>query len=251
LGPSIALLIVLGALAGFGIGVIGIGGILLVSGLIYIGGMPPAEAIAISMFGYILTGTIGTLVYARRKSIAWPMAGWLSAGALPAAFLGSWMSNVAAPSVLELAIALLTLSSGVQALWGRAKSADEAATFGAVHLTVIGAFSGCGSAMTGTGGPLILVPTLLWLGVPALTAIGLSQAIQIPIGLLATAGNAMYGSLDLVRAAVVAVTLAVASYGGATMAHYLPREVLRKTVAQVLVIVGAMITLKVAIRALQ
>lgn len=245
---SIGLLALLSATAGFAIGAIGIGGILLVSGLIYVGGMAPAAAIAVSMMGYILTGVIGTAVYARRQSIAWPLAGWLSIGALPGALAGAWLSNVAAPAILELAIALLTLAAGIHALANRLSG--ETGTPRSSQLVAIGVATGCGSALTGTGGPLILVPTLLWLGTPALTAIGLSQVIQIPIGILATIGNSVFGALDPVLGATVAVGLAVGSYAGAHAVHHLPREQLRSLVACVLVLVGVAIAVRVAYRSL-
>ena len=54
------------------------------------------------------------------------------------------------------------------------------------QLLVIGAITGFGSALTGTGGPVVLVPILVWCEMPILAAVGLSQAIQMPIALLAT-----------------------------------------------------------------
>ncbi len=43
----------------------------------------------------------------------------------------------------------------------------------------------------------MLVPILLWLGSPVLTAIGLSQVIQVSVSLAATAGNFYNGNVDL------------------------------------------------------
>ena len=40
--------------------------------------------------------------------------------------------------------------------------------------------------LSGTGGPLVLVPILTFLSMPLLAVIGLSQAIQIPIAVFAT-----------------------------------------------------------------
>jgi uncharacterized membrane protein YfcA len=54
-------------------------------------------------------------------------------------------------------------------------------------LAAIGAGVGYVSALTGTGGPVSLMPVLLALKVDVLSAVGLGQAIQVPIGALATA----------------------------------------------------------------
>jgi uncharacterized membrane protein YfcA len=108
--------------------------------------------------------------------------------------------------------------------------------------------TGFGSALSGTGGPLILVPILIWLDVPVLTAIGLSQAIQLPIALLATAGNFFSGNLDATLGVLLAAGLAIGTFVGAKIAHAVPRAALRRAVAMVLVVVGASIAIKVMAR---
>jgi hypothetical protein len=234
--------------AGAFIGAIGIGGIILVSGLIYVAGLSAPTAIAACMFGYLLTGLVGTWVYAREGSISWSMVGWLSLGAMPTAFAGAWATNTVSPALLELGIGLLTAGAGLHALLAGNGESEGAPVERAGPLAAIGAFVGFGSAVTGTGGPLLLVPIMLWLNVPILTAIGLSQAIQLPIATLATIGNAVYGALDLRLAALLAVALAAGSWIGAKVAHLTPRQTLRKVVAVMLAIVGAAIVLRLGLR---
>ena len=220
------------------IGCIGIGGVLLVPTLIYLGGVDIRTAIAAAMFSYLLTGLIGAVIFARHGSIRWPMAIWLCAGAMPAAFAGSWASNVVNATMLELIIAALILLAGIRA-WRPETQRDGAESgFARPWLLATGAVTGFASALSGTGGPLVLVPLLIWLELPILTAIGLSQAIQLPIAALATAGNLVYGRLDLVLGATIASGLALGSAIGAQLAHKLPLGLLRRIVAQVLILVG-------------
>lgn len=242
---SILILVaILAFVAGAFIGAIGIGGVILVSGLIYVAGLNAPTAIAACMMGYLLTGLVGTWVYAREGSIRWPMVGWLSLGAIPTAFAGAWATNTVSPALLELGIGLLTASAGLHALLSSKTEAQDRTQLGPAALAAIGAPVGFGSAVTGTGGPLLLVPMLIWLDVPILTAIGLSQAIQLPIAALATIGNAVYGALDLQLGALLAVSLAAGSWIGAKIAHLTPRQTLRNVVAIVLAIVGALIVVK-------
>jgi uncharacterized membrane protein YfcA len=240
----------LGLLAGLLIGAVGIGGVILVPALVYFGGIPIHAAIAGAMMSYVLTGLIGTLVYAGKNSIRWGMAGWLCAGAMPAALAGALAAGRASSLLLEILIGLLTAASGVRAL--PASPADDGARSAISNpaLGFIGAVTGFGSALSGTGGPLILVPILMWLELPVLTAIALSQAIQLPIALLATAGNAWSGNLDLTLGVLLAAGLAVGTFVGARIAHAVPRAILRRAVAMVLVVVGAAITIKVIARLL-
>ncbi len=66
---GVVTLVGLGCLAGLLIGAVGIGGVILVPALVYFGGVPIHAAIAGAMMSYLLTGLVGTLVYARAKSI--------------------------------------------------------------------------------------------------------------------------------------------------------------------------------------
>ena len=239
----------LGLLAGLMIGVVGIGGVVLVPALVYLGGIPIHVAIAAAMMSYLLAGLIGTLVYAGENSIRWGMAWWLCAGAMPAALAGALAAGRASSLLLEILIGLLTAASGVHALF--ASSAGDGAHSNPISspaLGFIGAVTGFGSALSGTGGPLILVPILIWLDVPVLTAIGLSQAIQLPIALLATAGNFFSGNLDPILGGLLAAGLAIGTFVGARIAHAMPRAALRRAVAIVLVVVGASIAIKVTAR---
>ena len=77
-------------------------------------------------------------------------------------------------------------------------------------LIALGGLTGFGSAMSGTGGPLILLPILLWLYVPVISAIGVAQAVQLPIALLATGGNFLSGEVAVLIGLVIAKMAATA-----------------------------------------
>lgn len=234
----------LGVIAGLSIGCIGIGGVIVVPALVYLGGLKIDIAIAAAMMGYFLTGLIGTIVFARNKSINWQMAGWICLGAMPAAMFGAWLSNNVPGVALETVIGLLTLGSGAHALFNQQADAQPQAELANGKLVSIGGVTGVLSAITGTGGPLVLVPVMLWLQVPVLTAIGLSQAVQLPIATLATIGNFTFGSPDILIGVVLGAGLALGSYGGAQLAHHLPRVGLKKLVAGVLIIIGMVIIIR-------
>lgn len=235
----------LGLLAGLMIGCVGIGGVIVVPALTYGAGVPIQSAIAAAMMAYILSGLVGTLVYARKGSIRWAMAAWLCAGSMPAAMLGAWASTIAQPLLLEAAIGLLTLVSGIHSLAARSVEDAEDGVVANPSLAGIGAVTGFLSSVTGTGGPLVLIPILMWLRLPVLTSIGLGQVIQTPIAILATLGNIRYGAPDYVLGALLAAGLTLGSWSGAKLAHRLPRATLKRIVSAVLVVVGALIVFKV------
>lgn len=235
----------IGLVVGVFIGCIGIGGVLLVPSLTYIGGMDVHVAIASCMLSYLFSGAVGAIEFARRGSIQWSMSGWLCAGAIPGAFLGAATVSIVPGNVLELIIASLILFSGANALAKQREGTTPRDSLRAGQLALIGIITGYGSAMSGTGGPLVLVPILVWLQVPVLTAVGLSQVIQVPIAALATAGNLTFGQIDFVVGAAIAVVLMLGVAVGARLAHKVPAPLLRRVVAFVLISVGIMFLARV------
>lgn len=241
----LALFAFIGLGAGLLIGCVGIGGVIVVPALVYLLDVPIHVAIAAAMFAFLLSGVVGTFVFARSNSIRWDMTAWMWAGAMPAAFAGALAASAVSGWVIELAVGLLTAGSGVHSLIGR--SHPETAEGGEISkpsLGIIGAFTGFTSALTGTGGPLVLIPILVWLKLPVLAAIGLAQAIQLPIAVLATGGNAVAGTLDPMLGAILGAGIVFGTWGGAKLAHVLPRSILRAFVSAMLVIVGGLILLK-------
>lgn len=244
---SFALVGVFSVFVGFLIGGVGIGGVLLVPMLTYILGLDIHTAIAAAMFSYLFSGSVGMLIYARRKSIQWKSAFWLFVGAGQGAFLGAYAAFAIPPRGLEFFIAILVVLAGVNALRSSGDGQLRERPLSAVALIAIGGVTGIGSALSGTGGPLVLVPLLVILRLPALTAIGLSQVIQVPIAASATLGNYIYGTVDVVIGSVIAAGLMLGVAGGARLAHVVSQASLQRVVAVVLVAVGLLIIGRISI----
>lgn len=234
-------IVLLGITSGLMIGCIGIGGVILVPALVFLAGVPIQIGISAALMAYILSGLVATTVFARNKSIHWGMATWLCIGATPTAFAGAWAVSVVNAQLLEAFLGLLTFLSGINSL--RTQNVADAAEreLSNTGLLIVGAVTGFLSSVSGTGGPLVLVPVIISLSVPVLVAVGLSQVIQLPIAIAATFGNALYGQIDLVLGGILAASLTVGSWYGAKLAHVVPRMTLRRIVSAVLVVVGTFI----------
>ena len=236
----------IGLLVGVLIGAIGVGGVLLVPALTYIGAMEIHVAIASAMVAYFFAGGVGSIEFARRGSIRWIDAVWLAGGAMPGAFAGAAAASAVPAFALELLIAVLIIASALNALrgGGRPDGAPQRA-LARRSLLVIGIVTGIASSMSGTGGPLVLIPLLLWLHVPVLAAVGLSQVIQLPISAFATAGNLLYGAIDATVAAALSVLLMAGVWFGARIAHRVSGVALERFVSLMLLGVGVMMLVKV------
>ena len=245
--PFAATLLGIGLLVGVLIGAIGVGGVLLVPALVYIGGMGIHVAVASAMVAYFFAGSVGSIAFCRQGSIRWSDAAWLAAGSMPGAFIGAAAATVVPAFSLELLIAVLIIASALNSLRGTVPPGVASRTLARGALVVIGVVTGIASSMSGTGGPLVLIPILLWLHVPVLAAVGLSQVIQLPISAFATAGNILYGAIDLPVAAALSVLLMFGVWFGARIAHRVSSIALKRFVSLMLLAVGVMMLVRVAL----
>ncbi len=224
---------ILALVSGVLIGCIGIGGVLLVPCLSLVG-IDVHKAIGASMFSFIFSGGIGVWLFARHGSIA-----------TPGAFLGAVLAAHISGEILLMLIGATVVFAGWRILLRQPGAPDRGAIrFAPPLLAGIGAAVGIASALTGTGGPVLLVPLLMWWGAPVLAVVGLSQAIQVPIALMASAGNFWTGSLDLPLAAVLSIGIALGSAAGARVAHAVPAVFLARVVAVALVLVGIVVAIR-------
>ena len=245
----VATLLAIGLLVGLLIGTIGIGGVLIVPALTYVGGMAIHVSIASAMVAYFFAGGVGSIQYARHGSLRWSDAAWLAVGAMPGAFIGAAAANSVPAYVLELLIAALIIGSALNSLRRPVAAGGEAHTLARGALLAIGVVTGIGSSMSGTGGPLVLIPILLWLHVPVLAAVGLSQVIQVPISAFATVGNVVYGEIDVATAAALSLLLMIGVWFGARIAHRVSSVALKRFVSLMLLGVGVMMLVRVAMNA--
>ena len=244
---SLALLACLSVFVGVLIGGVGVGGILLVPLLTYLLSIDVHVAVAAAMFSYVFSGIVGTLIYARARSIKWNMVFWLLISAAPAAFLGAYALSITPARGVELLIAALVIFAGINAIRTRNDSNQKAPPLSRMALTGTGVATGVGSALSGTGGPLIVVPMMVWLKQPALVAIGLAQTVQVPIAVMATAGNYLYGQVDFLIGGVIALGLIVGVTGGARLAHLASQQILQRVVACVLLAVGVLMLTRISL----
>ena len=225
--------------AGLMIGLTGVGGVLVVPALTALGNVQLERAIAASLLGFLIAGTPAALVHLRRNKVplgrALALGGGAGAGALAGAFT---LEQLPAPAV-RLFIAVLATASGIYAFVraGRSSTASrpEPVTAALLPLALL---IGYASAISGTGGPVLLVPILLLLGARAESAIALGLAIQVPVTALATAVNVAKGRLDFGLATVLAALLVLGMLAGTRIAARLSPAASMRAVALVLIFVG-------------
>jgi uncharacterized membrane protein YfcA len=232
--------ILVGLITGTLIGTVGIGGILLSPLLTYLLGIELHLAMASSSFSFLFTGVIGTVSYAKRGSISWEMVKWLSLGIIPATILGAKINTILSTNLLTIVLAVLIILSGFNVLYKPPPAGSADQQLSRPGLVLLGLGVGFGSALTGTGGPVLLVPLLVFMKFSPLAAIGVSQAIQLPVAAFATLGFFLYGQIDMMLGISLGLIQAIGVALGAKIAHNLPFEKLRQLVALALIGVGGL-----------
>jgi len=225
-----AALCVAGVIIGVLIGATGIGGVLLVSFLVHGLGYPVQSAVAVALWSYLWSGLLAIALYWRRGSIATRPALWLCAASVPGAFLGACALAVVPGKVVEALIGGVLLLGGVQTLRPPREHTDRTPP-GPALLVGLGLLTGFASALLGAGGAFLLVPLLVALGEPVLLAVGLGQAIQVPISAVATVANLRAGRIALLYGTILAAALAVGIALGTPLAHGVSQRTLRLLVA--------------------
>lgn len=230
-----------GLLAGLLIGAAGIGGVILVPLLVYFAGVDIHTSIAAAVAAFLVSGFVGTVVYSQRGIIQWIDFMSISIGAVPGAFIGAYVLPKINAQLLTFFIAIALLVSAVRQIRSN-KMEDVDRPFHNVskhQMVLVGLVTGFFSVLSGTGGPLVLLPLLTWLSVPLVTAIGLSQAIQLPIAIFATVGNEANNLVNWDLVLFLAIGLAIGSFIGAKLSKSLPVEHIKALVAFLLFGSGA------------
>lgn len=237
--------LLLGAIAlavGYFIGAVGVGGVLLIPALVWLGGIPIHPATATALFTFLFAGIAGTWMFQRRGSIDWHITVPVLAGALIFSFLGASAKAMIAAPDLTLIIGVVIVLAGAYIVFpARHASAgyrDGRSRGQQFLLLLVGAIAGFGSGLSGAGGPLFSVPMMLVLGFAPLAVVGAGQVLQIIAASFGTLGYLQYGSIDFLLAGWIALVELVGVVAGARAAHVASALVLRRTAAGLCVLAG-------------
>lgn len=230
------------ALGGLAIGATSIGGVLVVPALTALLGYDLPQAIAVSSLAFLATG-----LWALAATPRW---GWdtlrrekhLMLAALLGAIAGACLTSWVPAAWVRAWVGALALSSGLYGLW---RARHMALGHSERHWPhpgsqwVLGGCVGVGSALSGTGGPVMLLPWLLLTHRRLDRSVAVAQVLQMPIALAATATHASAGRIDWGLGAAVTLALLVGAAGGRRLAQRLPLQPLQVAAATLLVGTGS------------
>ncbi|KFA91669.1 sulfite exporter TauE/SafE family protein [Archangium violaceum] len=222
-------------LIGVSLGLLGGGGsILTVPLLVYVLGVEPKTAIAMSLLVVGLTSASAVVMHARAGRVRWRTALIFGAGGMSGAFLGGRLAQWVPPGLLLLLFCAIMVAAAVAMLRRKEAPNEPGDSEQAPVLLPVprvlaqGAAVGLLSGLVGAGGGFLIVPALVLVGLPTQAAVGTSLVVislQCFAGLLGHLGHVQlpWG----LTAAVVGTAVGGSFLGGLLAGHVSPR-VLRK-----------------------
>jgi uncharacterized membrane protein YfcA len=232
-------LMAVGVPVGFLIGVVGIGGVLLAPAIAHLFGRDIHDAVALSLASFVMAGVVAA-ANTRQAGASLRPPDWYLLGALvPGALLGSLVTPFIPAAALSIAISICVVLAGISCLVGKTADPTTHKGLGAATLIGLGIGAGLLSVISGTGGPMVLVPMLLAAGMEVRRMLAISQVAQLPVAATATLVNGLAGSLDLAAAGLLGLSVVAGMLAGLAVSRRLDASSLRWSVAWCLVFAGA------------
>jgi uncharacterized membrane protein YfcA len=250
--------LVLGAVAGFFAGLLGVGGgaiMVPVLALMFAAQGFPADhlmhlALGTSMAAIVFTSISSLRAHHAHGAVLWPIVWAIAPGILIGTFAGAQLASAMPTRPLALFFTVFMSYVAFQML-ANIKPKPARQLPGSLGMFLVGGGIGAISALVAIGGGSLSVPFMTWCNVKMHNAIGTSAAIGLPIAAAGTAGFLVGGSgasglpagsfgyIYLpALAACVAMSMLTAPVG-AKAAHRLPVATLKKIFAGVILLLLA------------
>jgi uncharacterized protein len=239
--------VLLSALIGLSLGLIGGGGsIITVPLLVYVIGVHPHEAIPMSLAVVGSTSLVGALMHHRGGRVVWKTAMLFAVAGIAGAFFGSRLTYLVTPRALLLIFAALMFIVAFVMLVRRdrhEKGTDERPVI--AKATLAGAGVGTLTGFLGVGGGFLIVPALMLFGhLRVKDAIGTSLvviAINCAAGL---AGHLRFGGFSLLLTLLVTASAIGGAVVGTGLAGRASPEILRRGFALLVIAVALFLVIR-------
>jgi uncharacterized membrane protein YfcA len=237
--PHLLIAVVLSALIGVSLGLLGGGGsILAVPLLVYVARVEPHAAIGMSLAVVGATSLGGALVHARAGRVDIKAAALFGVAGMMAAPVGARLSHAVEGRILLLLFAVLMIVVGGLMLRSRRTAAVSRSPHRAV-VPVAGLAVGLLTGFLGVGGGFLVVPGLTLLaGLPMHAAIGTSLLVIALNSAAGLAGHLREGDMPLALTATFTLAAILGSFVGVRLAGALDAHQLRRSFAAFVVAVG-------------
>lgn len=239
--------LVLSAVIGLSLGLIGGGGsILTVPILVYFLGVGPHEAVVMSLAVVGATSLFGSFLHYRKDNVDLRTGMMFGGAGIAGAFLGAPLTSLVAPQTLLLLFGLLMLAVAAVMIWRRSHPIDDLQH--SPHLIkglLAGFVVGVLTGFLGVGGGFLIVPAMVLLGgLTMKKAVGTSLFVIFLNCVAGLAAHVTGGGFDWPLAgAVIGLALGGAAIGTG-LSHRLAAHRLQTVFALLVLGVGVFLVAK-------
>lgn len=191
-----AIIVAANLVVGAFVGLTGVAGFLLP--IVYTGplGLSVSSGLALSFAAFIVSGTLGSFTYYKAGNLDLPFSIKLSIGSLAGAILGVKLNTIIPEEQVKILLYIVVLLSGISILLRKDKSGDDSKKQYLIseHLIatlILGFLTGTICSLSGAGGPVLVMPLLVVLGIDIRTAVGVALLNSVFIGVPACIGYMM------------------------------------------------------------
>lgn len=243
----IIIALVLAALVGASLGLLGGGGsILTVPILTYVLGMDTRAAISASLFIVGTTSIITMVGHARSSRVKWRSGIEFGLAGMAGAFAGAQLGRFLSAAVLMVLFAVMMLTAATAMIRGRKGHSTEngptAPRSRLLQMVASGAIVGVVTGLVGVGGGFLIVPALvLFTRLPMGAAVGTSLLVIAMNSAAGFASTMISVRLDWpVILAFTAIAIG-GSFAGLVLAKRLPGRTLRKAFGVFVLAMGVLV----------
>lgn len=235
---------ILAGFAGLSLGLLGGGGsILTVPILVYSLEIDPKIAVAMSLAIVGFTTLFGVYGHYKNKNIDFKIALLFGGAALPATFLGSYLSQFISGSVQLLIFAVIMILAASFMFKGRKETDNK--EFNLALTIISGLVVGVMTGLIGVGGGFLIVPALMYFT-------GTDMKKSVGTSLFIISFNSFFGFLSYIDKVKIDWVLlgkftACSVIGiliGSKLVQYVPQQVLKRVFAVFLIFMGIFILYK-------
>ena len=233
----------IGLVAGMFGGLVGLGGgVVMIPLMVGIVKLTQHKAHGTSLVALVFTGLSGAITYAFKGSIDIVASFLIATTAIFTARAGARYAHALPEWKLKRAFGAFLIFVSVLLLLKPYLAFTLVVASGITKITILlttGIFTGFLSGMMGVGGGTVMVPAMVLLaGIGQHTAQGISLLAMIPAGAVGAFTHWKLGNVTTQLLPGIIPGILLGTYGGGTLAHFLPDNTLRIVFAMVLIWTG-------------
>lgn len=233
---SILLTVSVCCIVGLLIGWSGIAGFLLPIFFVGYLNMPIMSALAISFFCFLISGVIGSMGYYRKGLLPIKISLVIGSGSFIGSIVGVYLNKLLPSNVVTVLLYVVVFCSGFSILLRKDKKgsdSEEKKDLNNSVIFILGIVTGAICSFSGAGGPILVMPLLILLGVNTRSAIGIALFDSVFIALPAIACYMTKSTIDnlMIMLIVCGASHAVGILLGSSTAQKIPQRILKVSVA--------------------